>query len=220
MNNIAKNISDIRKNLPQGVRLVAISKSQPVEIIRIAYDTGQLIFGENKAQELVAKAPSLPREIEWHFVGHLQTNKVKLILPWVSMIQSVDSLKLLKVIEKEAAKIDKTISCLLQFHIADEETKYGFSLEETEDFFTRGKHKELKNIELAGVMGMATFTYDMKQVGKEFRNLHNIFDHLKKSYFSGDSKFVEISMGMSDDYPIAVAEGATIIRVGSKIFNV
>lgn len=220
MNHIAKNISEIRGNLPPGVRLVAISKSQSAEIIRVAYDAGQRMFGENKAQELIAKAPSLPKDLEWHFVGHLQTNKVKLILPWVSMIQSVDSLKLIKEIDKQASKIDKTIKCLLQFHIAEEESKYGFSPDEVEQFLSEGKHRAMKNIVIAGVMGMATLTYDMKQVSAEFRNLHKIFNRLKGKYFAVEKEFCEISMGMSDDYLLAIAEGATIIRVGSKIFNV
>lgn len=220
MNQIANNLSSLRSELPPSVKLVAISKSQPVEVIRVAYDAGQRIFGENKAQELIAKAPSLPEDIEWHFVGHLQTNKVKQILPFVSMIHSVDSVKLLKEIDKEAAKISRNINCLLQFHIAEEDTKYGLSPEEAEDILSAGLDKELKNISLSGVMGMATLTDDMKQVAREFHNLHSIFDKLRSKYFSLDQGFCEVSMGMSDDYPLAIAQGATMVRIGSKVFNV
>jgi len=199
--------------------MVAVSKTHSVEEIMEAYQTGQRCFAENKAQELSAKQPLLPSDIEWHFIGHLQSNKVKYIAPFVSLIHSVDSLKLLQVIDKEASKNGRTISCLLQFHIAEEDTKFGLDIEEAEEILESKAYRELKNISIAGIMGMATFTDDYDQVRREFRHLKAIFDQLKGKYFAHDPAFREISMGMSDDYEIAVSEGSTLVRIGSSIFG-
>lgn len=201
------------------MKLVAVSKTHSVEEIMEAYQTGQRCFAENKAQELSAKQPLLPSDIEWHFIGHLQSNKVKYIAPFVSLIHSVDSLKLLQVIDKEASKNGRTISCLLQFHIAEEDTKFGLDIEEAEEILESKAYRELKNISIAGIMGMATFTDDYDQVRREFRHLKAIFDQLKGKYFAHDPAFREISMGMSDDYEIAVSEGSTLVRIGSSIFG-
>ncbi|GAP71078.1 uncharacterized pyridoxal phosphate-containing protein, affects Ilv metabolism, UPF0001 family [Bacteroidales bacterium 6E] len=216
---IAENLHRITKTLPPGVKLVAVSKTHSVEEIMEAYQTGQRCFAENKAQELSAKQPLLPSDIEWHFIGHLQSNKVKYIAPFVSLIHSVDSLKLLQVIDKEASKNGRTISCLLQFHIAEEDTKFGLDIEEAEEILESKAYRELKNISIAGIMGMATFTDDYDQVRREFRHLKAIFDQLKGKYFAHDPAFREISMGMSDDYEIAVSEGSTLVRIGSSIFG-
>ncbi len=201
------------------MKLVAVSKTHSVEEIMEAYQTGQRCFAENKAQELSAKQPLLPSDIEWHFIGHLQSNKVKYIAPFVSLIHSVDSLKLLQVIDKEASKNGRTISCLLQFHIAEEDTKFGLDIEEAEEILESKAYRELKNISIAGIMGMATFTDDYDQVRREFRHLKAIFDQLKGKYFAHDPAFREISMGMSDDYKIAISEGSTLVRIGSSIFG-
>ncbi len=216
---IAKNIEKIKSTLPDGVKLVAVSKTKPNEMILEAYRSGHKIFGENKAQELIRKQPELPGDIEWHFIGHLQSNKAKYITPFVSMIHGIDSFKILKTINKEARKNDRVISCLLQFHIAQESTKFGLSEEEAREILESEAYAAMKNISIAGVMGMATFTDDEKQVRDEFRMLKTIFDNLKNKYFGDDPEFKEISMGMSDDYRIAVEEGSTIVRVGSKIFG-
>lgn len=216
---IAENLHRITKTLPSGVKLAAVSKTHSVEEIMEAYQTGQRCFAENKAQELSAKQPLLPSDIEWHFIGHLQSNKVKYIAPFVSLIHSVDSLKLLQVIDKEASKNGRTIPCLLQFHVAEEDTKFGLDIEEAEEILESKAYHELKNISIAGIMGMATFTDDYDQVRREFRHLKAIFDHLKDKYFAHDPAFREISMGMSDDYEIAVSEGSTLVRIGSSIFG-
>jgi len=216
---IGKNITEIIQSLPAGVRLVAVSKTKPNSDIIEAYNVGQRIFGENKVQDLSKKYEELPKDIEWHFIGHPQTNKVKFIAPFVSLIHGVDSLKLLTVIDKEAQKNNRTIRVLLQFHIATESTKFGLSEEEAEEILNSSEFNELKNIEIAGVMGMATYTDDENQIRNEFRMLKSIFNTLKNKYFSNVNTFVEISMGMSDDYPIAIEEGSTLIRVGSKIFG-
>jgi pyridoxal phosphate enzyme (YggS family) len=216
---IEKNIAEIKKSLPDGVKLVAVSKTRSPEIILQAYGAGHKIFGENKAQELIQKQEVLPKDIEWHFIGHLQTNKAKYLVPFVSMIHGIDSFKLLKTVNKEAKKNNRIIPCLLQFHIAEESTKFGLSEEEAYEILDSEEYKTLKNISIAGVMGMATFTDDKLQVRNEFRFLKKIFDKLKKEYFPRKKGFKEISMGMSDDYPIAVEEGSTIVRIGSKIFG-
>ena len=210
---------EIRASLPAGVRLVAVSKFKPAEDISALYQLGQRVFGENHAQEMKAKHEVLPKDIEWHFIGHLQTNKVKYIAPYVSLIHSIDSFDLLKEVNKHAVKNNRVIPCLLQFHIADEETKFGFSLEECKAMLDNADFQELKNVKLHGVMGMATFTDDQAQVRGEFQHLHRIFQELKTSYFSQNPDFKEISMGMSEDYPIAVEEGSTLIRIGSAIFG-
>lgn len=217
--NIAENLHNVLASLPMGVRLVAVSKTHSVEEMTIAYNAGQRIFGENKARELEAKAGLLPRDIEWHFIGHLQTNKVKYIAPFVSVIHSVDSIKLLTSINKEALKNQRIINGLLQFHIADEETKFGMSFDEAVALLESPEFKVCRNVSITGVMGMATFTENRHQVAAEFKALKSIFEKLKQNYFFNDSAFCEISMGMSDDYPIAIAEGSTLVRVGSLIFG-
>ncbi len=216
---IAANIKQIKSEIPPHVKLVAVSKTKPNEDILAAYNSGQKIFGENKVQDMTQKYEELPKDIEWHFIGHLQTNKVKYIVPFVSLIHGIDSLKLLKTVDKEAVKHNRVISCLLQFHIASESTKFGFSLPEVRNMFGSEDFSVLGNVKIVGVMGMATFTEDEEQVRYEFRELHRIFETLKKEYFADSCIFHEISMGMSDDYPIAIEEGSTMIRVGSKIFG-
>ncbi|WP_167609179.1 YggS family pyridoxal phosphate-dependent enzyme [Maribellus sediminis] len=216
---IGKNILAITTNLPEGVKLVAVSKTKPNEDILEAYNAGQRIFGENKVQDLTKKYEELPKDIEWHFIGHPQSNKVKYIAPFISLIHGVDSLKLLKIINKEGQKNERKIKCLLQFHIAEESTKFGLDIQEARDVLDSEEFKNFANVEIAGVMGMATYTDDETQIRNEFRMLYNIFTQLKNEYFSAADSFYEISMGMSDDYPIAVEEGSTMVRVGSKIFG-
>ena len=210
---------EIRASLPGGVRLVAVSKFKPAEDIAALYQHGQRVFGENHAQEMKAKHEILPQDIEWHFIGHLQTNKIKYIAPYVALIHSIDSFSLLKEVNKYAMKNGRTIPCLLQFHIADEETKFGFTLEECEEMLQSAEIQELKNVVIHGVMGMATFTDDQAQVRREFHHLRRIFEELKTRYFSQNPDFKELSMGMTDDYPIAISEGSTLIRIGSAIFG-
>lgn len=217
--NISENIALHAKELPAGVKMVAVSKMMPVAKIMDAYQAGQRLFGENKAQEIISKQPLLPNDISWHFIGHLQTNKVKYIVPFVEMIESVDSLKLLKEINKEAVKCNRIINCLLQFHIATEETKYGLDLPESEALLEHPEFLGLKNVQVCGVMGMASFSDDESLVRKEFRRLREVFLHLKEKYFSNDEGFREISMGMTGDYRIAVEEGSTMIRIGTGIFG-
>ena len=216
---IGKNIVAIKENLTAGVRLVAVSKTKPNEDIMEAYRVGQRIFGENKIQDLTRKYDELPKDIEWHFIGHPQTNKVKYIAPFVGLIHGVDSLKLLKTISKEGAKNKRVIKCLLQFHIAQESSKFGLTLEEAESILESAEYKALQNVEIVGVMGMATYTDNENQIRKEFGVLYNIFNTLKNKYFSGVESFTEISMGMSGDYQIAIEEGSTLVRIGSKIFG-
>ncbi len=216
---VKENINRFKKVIPENVSVVAVSKTKPVEDILEAYHSGHLLFGENKAQEIITKQPLLPADIQWHFIGHLQTNKVKYLAPFVSMIESVDSLKLLKEINKQAAKHNRNIDCLLQFHIASEETKFGLSMEEAEMLLDSEEFLSFKNINIAGVMGMATFTDDLTLIKKEFGHLKELFWDLKKRYFINNDDFKEISMGMSGDYEIAIKEGSTIIRIGSAIFG-
>lgn len=210
---------EIRASLPDNVRLIAVSKFKPAEDIALLYQHGQRAFGENHAQEMKAKHEVLPKDIEWHFIGHLQTNKIKYIAPYVALIHSIDSFSLLKEVNKYAMKNERTIPCLLQFHIADEETKFGFSWEECEEMLQSPEFQELKNVKIHGVMGMATFTDDQEQVRREFQHLHQIFEDLKIQFFSQNPDFKELSMGMTEDYPIAIAEGSTLIRIGSAIFG-
>ncbi|QNH63566.1 YggS family pyridoxal phosphate-dependent enzyme [Hymenobacter sediminicola] len=200
-------------------RLVTVTKTHPVEKLQEAYDAGARLFGENKVQEMAAKQPELPADIEWHLIGHLQTNKVKYIAPFVHTIQSVDSLKLLLEIEKQAAKHNRIIKGLLQFHIAAEETKTGLSLPEAEEILQSGAFRDLRHVRLTGVMGIATNTTDEARLRQEFRELRGHFEHLKARYFSDAADFCEISMGMSSDYRLAIEEGSTLIRVGSAIFG-
>ncbi len=216
---IGKRIEAIRATLPQGVTLIAVSKYHPAEAIEAAYAAGQRDFGESKAQDLVVKQQQLPKDINWHFIGHLQSNKIKYIAPFVTLIHSIDSASLLEAVNKEAAKNNRVINCLLQFHIAQEDTKFGLNMEEAKALLESENFKNFKNIHIVGVMGMATFTENMNQVRDEFKTLKNIFETLKKDYFNNDDTFKEISMGMSDDYPVAIEEGATMVRVGSKIFG-
>lgn len=199
--------------------LVAVSKTKPVEAIEELYDLGQRIFGENKVQELVEKQAKLPQDIDWHLIGTLQRNKVKYIAPFVSMIHSVDSLKLLKEINKQAAKSNRTIHCLLQFHIAQESTKFGLSIEEAVALLTSPEYQAMQHIDIVGVMGMATFTNNEEQVRQEFRTLKGHFETLKGQFFANKASFKEVSMGMSGDYAIALEEGSTLIRVGSLLFG-
>lgn len=216
---IAQNIERITAQLPHGVRLVAVSKFHPVEKIMEAYGAGQRIFGENRAQELAAKAPQLPTDIEWHFIGHLQKNKVRMIIPWASTIQSIDSVELLKLINKEAARVNRHINVLLQLHVAKEQTKSGFAVEEILKAADEGAFNDLSHVTIAGVMAMATFTDDMDQVASEFELVHHTFLTLRDKHFAGNDAFKEISMGMSDDWHIAVQHGATLVRIGTDIFG-
>lgn len=216
---IQENLNIVRATVPSDVTLIAVSKTKPVSDLQEAYDAGQRIFGENKALEMRDKHQELPKDIQWHFIGHLQTNKIKYIAPFVTLIHAIDSLPLLESVNKEAAKNNRIIDCLLQFHIAQEETKFGLDIEEAKSLLESESFKNLKNINICGVMGMATFTDDVVQVRNEFKNLKNIFETLKENYFKANDSFKEISMGMSDDYPIAIEEGATMVRVGSKIFG-
>ena len=219
MMSIAENIDQIKSKLPASVQLVAVSKTKPAEFIREAYNQGQRAFGENKVQEMVGKYEELPKDIRWHFIGHLQTNKVKYIAPFVHLIHGVDSFKLLKSIDAEAKKMDRVIPCLLQFHIAEEDTKFGFSTDEALEMLNYEEFKSLKHVNILGVMGMATFTNDDNQVRKEFAFLKTILAKLKSEYFAEAPDFKEISMGMSGDYRIAVEEGSTMVRIGSTIFG-
>lgn len=203
----------------QKVDLVAVSKTHPPETLKQVYDLGQRIFGENRVQELVQKHEQLPKDIHWHFIGHLQTNKVKYIAPFVSLIHAVDSLRLLKEIDKQAANHDRVIDCLLQVHIAEESSKFGFSEAELQAFLAARAWQGLKNIRLVGLMGMATFTDDTKQVKKEFLFLKKIFDQVQKKYFGSHFSFKTLSMGMSGDYELAIQAGSTMVRIGSLIFG-
>ena len=216
---VAENLNALRSAIPANVHLVAVSKTKPVKSIQEAYNAGQRIFGENRVQELTQKQPLLPNDIEWHLIGHLQKNKVKYIAQFISLIHSVDSFELLETINKEAAKCGRTISCLLQFHIAKEETKFGLSFEEAVALIHSEKYREMKNVKICGVMGMATLTDDESIVRKEFRELQGIFTTLKEQDFRNSKDFKELSMGMSGDYKIAIEEGSTLVRIGSAIFG-
>jgi hypothetical protein len=216
---IKENLEKVRATLPKSVTLVAVSKTKPVSDIQEAYDAGHRTFGENYPQEMRDKHEVLPQDIQWHFIGHLQTNKIKYIIPFVTLIHSIDSANLLEAVNKEAKKHERVVDCLLQFHIAMEETKFGLDMEEARQLLDSEAFKTMHYVRICGVMGMATFTDDMEEVRKEFKHLKEIFDTLKTEYFACQPQFKEISMGMSDDYPIAVEEGATLVRVGSKIFG-
>lgn len=216
---IKDQLEQITASLGTNTILVAVSKTHPIERIMEAYEAGQRDFGENKVQDLVEKYEALPKDIRWHMIGHLQSNKVKYIAPFVHLIHGVDSFKLLQEINKQGQKNGRKISCLLQFHIAQEETKFGLSLDEANAFLSSSEYQTLNHVQLCGVMGMATFTENKTQIRSEFQSLHRIFHALKSTHFSAATEFKEISMGMSDDYPIAMEEGSTLIRVGSKIFG-
>jgi len=219
MGDIALNIRSIREKIHPSVKLVAVSKTRTVEEILEAYEAGQKVFGENRVRELLQKKAQLPGDIEWHLIGHLQTNKVKQVVPDVSMIESADSFRLIKLIDREALVSGISVGCLLQIHIAEEETKYGFAMKEIREMLDSPEWKELKSVKIAGVMGMATFTDDTALVRSEFRKLKKCFEELKEDYFRTDDGFREISMGMSGDYSIAIEEGSTIVRIGSLIFG-
>ncbi|MCD1117097.1 YggS family pyridoxal phosphate-dependent enzyme [Chryseobacterium turcicum] len=211
---IQNNYKEIKNQLPESVQLVAVSKTHPVSSIQEVYDLGQRVFGENKVQELVEKYPLLPKDIQWHIIGHLQTNKVKYIAEFVDTIQSIDSEKLLKEVNKEAGKHNRKIKVLLQVKIAEEDTKFGLEIEEAKSLFEKFVTGEFENIEITGLMGMATFTEDESQIKKEFSVLKNLFDQLNQT-----RKLETLSMGMSDDFPIAIECGANSVRVGSAIFG-
>jgi len=216
---IKNNINKFRQNLPPGCNLIVVSKTQPVDMIREAYDAGQRIFGENKVQELVPKYEALPKDIDWHLIGHLQTNKVKYIAPFVHLIHSVDSLKLLEEINKQAVKAGRTIACLLQVHIAKEETKFGFSEDEVLQLVASGEVTTLLNIKVVGLMGMASFTDDLDLIRQEFQTLKSLFNKLGRMSLPENMEMKELSMGMSSDYRIAAEEGSTMVRIGTAIFG-
>ena len=216
---IAENIQKIEAEIAPGAKLIAVTKTKPVEMLMEAYDAGFKRYGENKVQEMVMKHEQMPKDIEWHLIGHLQTNKVKYIAPFVSTIHSVDSLKLLQEINKQAAKNNRVIDCLLQLFIAQEETKFGLSEEEAKELLTSDAFRELKNVRIAGLMGMASNTDDEEQIRREFRRLKKFFDELNSTLCAGEANLTELSMGMSSDYLIAVEEGSTLVRVGSAIFG-
>lgn len=218
--NIQENLNEFNKILNNtGCRLVAVSKTKPVEFIQEAYDAGQMDFGENKVQELREKPEQLPADIRWHMIGHLQSNKVKYIASFIYLIHAVDSLKLLVEINKQALKNDRIINCLLQVHIAKEEHKFGFNEQGLLELLSSEVFQSLQNIKIVGLMGMATYTDDQTQIRSEFNALKNIFDDVKIKYTSPNLELHEISMGMSDDFQIAIEEGSTMIRIGSKIFG-
>jgi pyridoxal phosphate enzyme (YggS family) len=219
MSDIADNINLLKQSLPESVRLVAVSKTKPAGAVLEAYLTGHRCFGENRVQELLAKKDLLPADIEWHLIGHLQRNKVKLVVPFISLIHSVDSFRLVTAINEESRAIGKVTDILLQVHIAREETKYGFSPDEIHEMIVSPEYAAMKNMRICGLMGMATFTDDMDRVREEFRSLATLFASLKASVFSGSDSFRELSMGMSGDFRIAICEGSTMIRVGSLIFG-
>lgn len=219
MSYIAENLAKVREHLPEHVQLVAVSKFHPTQDVLEAYNAGQRIFGESRMQELVAKNEELPKDIIWHFIGNLQTNKVKAIVPFVDTIHSVDSWRLLNEIGKQAERIERPIKCLLEIHIAEEETKQGLSVDECKALLNENDWLSLGFAQIVGVMGMATFTEDMSIVRNEFRKLKSFFDELKQTIFAEKDDFCEISMGMSSDYEVAIEEGATLVRVGSSIFG-
>ncbi|MBS6662572.1 YggS family pyridoxal phosphate-dependent enzyme [Prevotella histicola] len=219
MYDVAKNLHEVLRDLPDGVKLVAISKFHPNEYIEVAYNEGQRIFGESQEQELSRKVDTLPKDIEWHFVGHLQTNKVKYIAPYISMIEAVDSLKLLKEINKQAAKHNRVINVLLELHIAEEESKYGFSPDACRQLLEEGEWKNLRNVHIVGLMMMASNVDDQEQIRREMTIAADLFDELKAKYFADDADFKERSWGMSHDYKIAVECRSTMVRVGTTIFG-
>ncbi len=216
---IIENLNKFYNELPSHVKLIAVSKTKPIEDIEAAYNIGQKRFGENKVQEMVDKYNKLPKDIEWHMIGHLQSNKVKYIAPFVSYIHSVDSPKILEIINKEAKKNNRIINCLLQIFIAKEETKFGFDEDEIMAFLESDLYNSFDNIKICGMMGVATYTENMEQVRNEFKNLFTLFTNIKSKYFSNSEYYKELSMGMSGDYKIAIEEGSTMIRLGSSIFG-
>ncbi|MCF6241418.1 MAG: YggS family pyridoxal phosphate-dependent enzyme [Bacteroidales bacterium] len=219
MTDIKANFEKIHNKIPNNVLLVAVSKTKPVELIMQAYNLGYRVFGENKVQELREKYEQMPKDIRWHMIGHLQSNKVKYIAPFVELIHAVDSFKLLKTINKEALKNNRTINFLFQLHVAKEESKFGMSCEEVEAIINTQEYKDLKNINPMGLMAMATNTPDKELVHNEFRQVKKCFEYLKEKYFKNKADFKELSMGMSQDFEIAIEEGSTMIRLGSTLFG-
>jgi len=219
MYDVKGNLREVLADLPRGVHLVAISKYHPNEYIKAAYAEGQRIFGESHEQELRQKHETLPKDIYWHFIGHLQTNKVKYIVPYITMIEAVDSLKLLKEIDKQAAKCGRTIAVLLELHIAEEETKYGLTPDALRELLDDGEWRQLQHVRICGLMMMASNVDDMEQIRSEFRLAHRLFDEIKEQYFADVDYFRERSWGMSHDYKIAIEEGSTIVRIGTTIFG-
>ena len=219
MKDISENIRQIREQIPENVTLIAVSKLKPVSLIEEAYKAGQIIFGENRPQEMSKKQQVLPKDIQWHFIGHLQTNKVKYIIEYVNTIHSVDSGKLLQEIDRVSKINNKITNCLIQFHIAKEESKFGFSISEVEKMLSDKEFQTWENIRVCGVMGMATFTDNQELIRSEFKTLKDYFHILKDKYFANQPAFKEISMGMTNDYLIAIQEGSTMIRIGSAIFS-
>lgn len=219
MFDVAKSLHDVMANIPDGVRLIAVSKFHPNEYLEAAYAEGQRVFGESHEQELSQKAKTLPKDIEWHFIGHLQTNKVKYIAPYISMIEAVDSVKLMKEINKQALKNERVINVLLELHIAEEESKYGFRLDECREFLASGEWREMKGVHISGIMMMASNTDDEQQIREEMMTASDFFDEIKAKYFADDDEFKERSWGMSDDYPIAIECNSTMVRVGTAIFG-
>lgn len=216
---IKSNIKKLAESVPSEVKIVAVSKFHSTDEIMEAYEAGQRIFGESRVQELVQKNHELPKDIEWHFVGSLQRNKVKQIAPFISLIHSIDSERLMREVNKQAAANNRTIPCLLQIHVAEEDTKSGFTPDECLQFLSKGVFKEYTHVKFVGIMGMATFTDDEDKVRSEFQELRQLFDKVKLQYFANNSDFKEISMGMTGDYPTAIEEGSTMIRVGTLIFG-
>lgn len=216
---VKEKLNQVRQSLPQGVRLVAISKFHPAEYITAAYEEGQRVFGESHEQELAQKVKTLPSDIEWHFIGHLQTNKVKYIAPYISMIEAVDSLKLLREIEKQAAKADRVVKVLLELHIAEEATKYGLTLDQCRELLAAGEWRDMKHVQICGLMMMASNTDNEAQIAQEFQTAADFFDEVKAQYFAQEPAFCERSWGMSDDYHIAVKHGSTMVRIGTTIFG-
>lgn len=216
---VKEKLNEVRQSLPEGVRLVAISKFHPEEYITAAYEEGQRVFGESHEQELARKVQSLPQDIEWHFIGHLQTNKVKYIVPYISMIEAVDSLKLLREIEKQAAKVNRVVRVLLELHIAEEATKYGLTLDACRQLLADGEWRQMSHVQICGLMMMASNVDDEAQISNEFQIAADFFDEVKRDFFPLDSHFCERSWGMSHDYHLAVLRGSTMVRVGTTIFG-
>ena len=219
MYDVKSHLHEVLSQLPQGVRLVAISKYHPNEYIEAAYAEGQRIFGESHEQELRQKHTSLPQDIEWHFIGHLQTNKVKYIAPYVTMIEAVDSLKLLREINKQAERCNRVIKVLLELHIAEEATKYGLTLDACRELLEAGEWRQMQYIQICGLMMMASFVDDQEQIRREMLTARDFYDEVKARYFADDAAFCERSWGMSDDYPIAIETGSTMVRIGTAIFG-
>lgn len=216
---VKTNLHRVLQQLPEGVRLVAISKYHPADYIMAAYEEGQRLFGESHEQEIREKHASLPKDIEWHFIGHLQTNKVKYIVPYISMIEAVDSLKLLREIEKQAAKADRVVKVLLELHIAEEATKYGLTMDDCRQLLDVGEWRQMTHVRICGLMMMASNVDDEQQIASEFQQAADFFDEVKAKYFAHDEQFCERSWGMSDDFPIAVSHRSTMVRVGTAIFG-